>query len=105
MTTEEEKAEESCRKNRQSYWNSTEHYIQGYIAGLHEGQPKWHDLRKDPNDLPNEESILLLERWNKQVAIGFYYKGGEFKRFNENIGLMVNIYNVIAWCEIPQFKE
>ena len=25
---------------------------QAFLAGLKAGRPQWHDLRKDPNDLP-----------------------------------------------------
>ena len=103
--TEEEKAEESCRKNRQSYWNSTEHYIQGYLAGLHEGQPKWHDLRKDPNELPKDDKQYL-------VLYYYNYKGKKEMSYGvrDNLHSDFEIHRnyteqIIAWCEIPQFKE
>ena len=31
-----------------------EHWKEGYEKGLTEGKPKWHDLRKDSNDLPKD---------------------------------------------------
>ena len=37
-----------------------EEEYQLYLAGLHEGQPKWHDLRKDPKDIPPIGETVLL---------------------------------------------
>ena len=34
-----------------------------YLAGLHEGQPKWHDLRKEPNDLPKDEGKFITSSY------------------------------------------
>ena len=33
-----------------------------YLKGLVEGKPKWHDLRVDPNDLPNgdEDCVCFI---------------------------------------------
>lgn len=36
---------------------------QAYLAGLKEGRPKWHDLRKNPNDLPTSEIDLDLDMY------------------------------------------
>lgn len=32
--------------------NRKEKVINIFLAGLEASKPKWHDLRKDPNDLP-----------------------------------------------------
>ena len=119
--TDEEKAEEYifdnyCRKNCEYLMQKeclegirtkcSEYEIRekAYLAGLHEGQLKWHDLRKDPNDLPKGD-IWVLAYYDKGVlwcrASRRKFKDGTFW-INS---LHYTIENVIAWCEIPQFKE
>ena len=61
-----------------------------------EGKPKWHDLRKDPNDLPKEdcETVTLHENGNKNII---KWKHGEW--------INAIVVPVIAWCELPKFEE
>ena len=70
---------------------------EAYIAGATENGVHWHDLRKDPNDLPNEEKDVLVysgEQWRMSVCRYFpQHKAWEAGS------------DTIAWCEIPQFKE
>ena len=60
---------------------------------------QWHDLRKDPNDLPKDSrDYLICFRGGKHYGIGF------------SNGMRLICYGsyydeIIAWCEIPQFKE
>ena len=79
-----------------------------YETGLHEGQPKWHDLRKDPNDLPKKESNYIVcyidtacERHSFELGFSNCY--GDKHWIDED----AEGYDegVIAWYEIPQFKE
>ena len=45
------------------------------LAGLHEGQPKWHDLKKNPSDVPQGDihrQILLQDRYG-YIYTGNYY--------------------------------
>ena len=56
----------------------------------------WHDLRKNPNDLPKESYTVLDEAGDR-----FYYFRGRFhyesdSRFD---------CKPVAWCEIPRFEE
>lgn len=78
------------------------------LAGLHEGQPKWHDLRKDPNDLPqkveDERQIsdtvwIHIHNWGTEE--GHY----DYRKCNWIVRCRIVNLDVIAWCEIPQFKE
>ena len=72
--------------------------LEAYLAGLHEGQPKWHDLRKDPNDLPKEYTEVLDDEGRQVVLRKGHWRfvyGGDWE--DDAI--------VYAWCEIPQFKE
>lgn len=67
----------------------------GFLAGLKAGRPQWHDLRKDPNDLP-EEYIPVLNQYGEHISYD-----GHYWRDCDDI-----IYtNVIAWCEIPTFDK
>lgn len=64
-------------------------------AQLAEGEPKWHDLRKDPNDLPKESGNY----WGYVNYYGFqhrtlYWSDNQF-----------DVSEVIAWCELPKFEE
>lgn len=58
---------------------------------------QWHDLRKDPNDLPKDCYDVLDEAGYK---VFYHHKEGVWKNASGS-----KIVKVIAWCEIPQFKE
>ena len=90
--TEEEKARESyLNTTEETQWSeeSEIEYTRGYLAGL-----QWHNLRKDPNDLPkdNKREYLVFLDW-----LGKKY---ELLRLCE-----IKTHKDTAWCEIPQFKE
>ena len=68
---------------------------EAFLAGLKAGRPQWHDLRKDPNDLPKGNYSVL-------VIIDYLALGKEYS-IREN--LKEDSKGIIAWCEIPQFKE
>ena len=68
---------------------------------------QWHDLRKDPKDLPPKMGL-----GSKEVYVQYDTKGvTDFAcyRFDKNIWERSEddeqAVGVIAWCEIPQFKE
>ena len=61
---------------------------------IHHGKvmmTKWHDLRKDPTDLPNDERYV----WTN-VGAGYHDDDGWW----DDIGWELK---VIAWCE-PNFE-
>lgn len=77
------------------------------LVGIRAGKPKWHDLRKDPNDLPKEIEIcsmpvyIVSEHGNSDLAqYDYKQKLWCYKYSNEHI-----LYEVIAWCELPKFEE
>ena len=77
--------------------------IKDFLAGLKAGRPQWHDLRKDPNDLPKEDRYYLI-----YTVLGNYYVSKHHHNTNYWIGIQnqfVSIKQVIAWCETPKFKE
>ena len=73
----------------------------GFLAGLKAGRPQWHDLRKDPTDLPpkmvsyHDFSIEVLSDRGEIVQYNFHY----CEWFNWRSG------KPIAWCEIPTFDK
>lgn len=60
---------------------------------------KWHDLRVDPNDLPNgdEDCLCFI---SECYFVGHYVKEDKEWHFDEFISS-----KVIAWCELPRFEE
>ena len=70
-------------------------------AELKAGRVKWHDLRKDPTDLPpkmvsnHNFSIEVLSDKGEIVCYNFHYCEWFYWRSGEPI----------AWCEIPTFEE
>lgn len=98
--TYEEKAEKYLEPIHRMYSCNNEHYtdeviIQAYLDGLAEGKPKWHDLRKDPNDLPKENGCY----WGYANYFGFQYRKIYW------LGNKFDVTRVIAWCELPKFEE
>ena len=77
-------------------------YKDGFLAGLNAGRPQWHDLRKDPNDLPNLDKTDMSDYviTDKGVA---YYNGRVKSWYIQNEYILSN--DVIAWCEIPTFDK
>lgn len=95
---------------------------EAYNTGFTEGKPKWHDLRKNPNDLPkNREEVLLYvklnDKWkrNNVVLIGYRDYGDCLGEYCKDWGYVEPIRSckcdfvdgeeVIAWCELPKFEE
>lgn len=104
--TLEEKARESAESKGFGLGctvSQTDCYVQGYINGAKENGTQWHDLRKDPNDLPKEyDTVLVCTEdidLHKLVLICNYHYDKWWFADGETAE------DVIAWCEIPQFKE
>lgn len=67
---------------------------------------RWHDLRKDPKDLPNkcEMYIVCIEHPTKEKEVGVgYYKN--MHGYEGWIALVPKDGNLIAWREIEPFEE
>ena len=73
-----------------------------FLAGLKTGrQEKWHDLRKNPKDLPAEnQEVLVYFTLPDKVKNDIMLAEFENNDFN-----YVDLQDVIAWYEIPTFKE
>ena len=113
MTELKKKAEKSYKTNMVDKnivdYNIASVYVRGYIAGAIENGIQWHDLRKDPTDLPK----AIRQFWSKDVLlcidedsliIGFYdhFVKVWYEKATDKI-----ISDVIAWKEIvlPELKE
>ena len=104
--TLEEKAEEYAI----NMWGKDKVFIdertdckQDYIAGAKENGVVWHDLRKDPNDLPkikrNKSFTEVLVRVSHVYGVASFTEKTFFV-LGEDI-----TKDVIAWCEIPKFER
>ena len=61
----------------------------------------WHDLRKDPNDLPKYNSTILDENGDKITYCG----GDVWTVYSEYYEKNIGIEPPKAWCEVPTFEE
>ena len=87
-------------------------YEKGYIAGATENGIQWHDLRKDPNDLPPRLDEHCSCSDSYYVQYGGKYGSTDFAYYNfienkwQRYEDAENVKgDIIAWCEIPLFKE
>ena len=67
--------------------------------------PQWHDLRKDPNDLPK-----VTKEYITNIGVMTFDRLKDRHLWTTPICDACDYYeevtdDVIAWCEIPQFKE
>ena len=124
--TDEEKAREWVRTN--SGYSTKEFHgkkaIEAFLAGFKAGKEtereyvknnaftsmkeqglfpfgKWHNLRKDPNDLPLVYSTVLDENGDKVEYIEY----GKWQAYSEYYERYYEVDPPIAWCEIPKFEE
>lgn len=81
---------------------------QAFLAGLKAGRPQWHDLRKDPNDLPDEGTYLVVwqnARGYKEIMQMNYEEDDEEKLHWVDGDQECWDDDIIAWCEIPTFDK
>ena len=99
--TDEEIAYEYAKYDDNGRVSVNDDKFKAFLAGLKAGRPKWHDLRKDPNDLPERISFLSKTVIN-QIGTPCHY--------NYALECWQNCSNTeidppIAWCEIPKYTE
>lgn len=121
MTEEElqKKAKESFNNKLQKdvcycTYNEEKIYKDGYIAGAKENGIEWHDLKKNPNDLPKVDSLVRVRLMSgmEHICETCYYEPSEDEigygklilSFYELNGEWIDDAEIIAWCEIPKFK-
>ncbi len=121
--TDEEKAKEWVRTN--SGYSTKEFHgqkaIEAFLAGLEAGKDmaetdlaivaymqggeryklKWHNLQKNPKDLPEPYSTVLDENADKITYCG----GDVWTVYSDYYERDIDAEPPIAWCEVPTFKE
>ena len=106
MLSDEEKAEEyadACRgKIKDIHWQDVKYAV---LYGLAEGRKeKWHDLRKNPDDLPIRSKKIIdlsIPVLLSNKTISYYSYEAKEWRCVEN-GRKQSL--ITAWCELPEFK-
>ena len=84
---------------------------ENFLAGLKAGRPQWHDLRKDPTDLPKEVGNYLVcyldTMLNRNVFILEFVDFLEDSHWIDETSHEIEKFDegVIAWCEIPTFDK
>lgn len=84
---------------------------EGFLAGLKAGRPQWHDLRKDPTDLPKEVGNYLVcyldTMLNRNVFMLEFVDFLEDSHWIDETSHEIEKFDegVIAWCEIPTFDK
>ena len=95
--------------------------ISSFLAGLKAGKgmniaTKWHDLRKDPNDLPEPNIAVLIcfqfEKWTTTYIAYYRPTIKKWQMYNMHeaqrqpvVDDYIDRDEVIAWCEIPKYTE
>jgi len=79
----------------------------GYFAGATENGIQWHKVEEEPVDVRKEYLVAYAFNDNTKeyysFDIGRYWHGWQTLTADGNGNN--NGVKVIAWCEIPQFKE
>ena len=71
---------------------------QAFMTGLETGRLRWHDLRKDPDDIP-ESHTSILNQYGEKVIYDSNNKVWRYDNADEYI-----CETPIAWCEIPTLE-
>ena len=72
-----------------------------YMQGAERYKLKWHDLQKNPKDLPEPHSTVLDECGDKIT-----YRGGDmWTVYSEYYEKGIDAEPPKAWCEVPTFEE
>lgn len=73
-----------------------------YLDGLIEGRKeKWHDLRKDPNDLPKHSGLYCVQSGEVRE-----YVKEEKSWFTVHFDPCMNrTEETYLWCELTKFEE
>ena len=73
-------------------------------------KPIWHDLKKNPNDLPNRSKdpvVFVMTRLYKLVGYGIALYEGEKSSMMWMVGDLQFPFKdnrILAWMSIPEFK-
>lgn len=101
--TDKEKAEKYVEDYKTKDGRSLDYcdILKAYNDGLEEGKPKWHDLRKDPNDLPQRSGLYCVQCGEVRE-----YVKEEKSWFTVHFEPCMNCTEeTYLWCELPKFEE
>lgn len=66
---------------------------------------EWHDLRKNPQDLPKEPGAYLTEHGGMNPTVLRYNDGWNVAKFSDGSEYRdAEIFDVIAWAEYEPFE-
>ena len=75
--------------------------VVAYMQGAEQYKTKWHNLQKNPKDLPEPHSTVLDENGNKIT-----YRGGDvWTVYSEYYEKDIDAEPPKAWCEVPTFTD
>lgn len=98
MTEEkQETAKKAYLAGYEQGYEDCRHYAHDYY------KPKWHDLRKNPNDLPNQITLVIMNLFGNVYCKGWFDEDGWI--VDDGNMRKIDCKNVIAWCEHPKFEE
>lgn len=98
---------DTCRYNTLQTCAIKESLKQAYLAGFNAGRPKWHKVAD--GDLPkhcrygSRTSEYVLAKFKSGNTGVCYFDFSLLGWFAD--GYPEQFKNIIAWCEIPKFKE
>lgn len=96
---------DTCRYNTLQTCAIKESIKQAFLAGL-KAKTQWHNLRENPNDLPKNTESVLCVLWGTTYDVGYYKEtDDELWHFDEYSISKSHKEDVVAWCEIPQFRD
>ena len=72
-----------------------------YMQGAERYKTKWHNLQKNPKDLPVPNSTVLDENSDKIT----YHGGDMWTVYSEYYEKDIDVEPPKAWCEVPTFEE
>ena len=103
MTDEEKAVEYAENLKARDFIAKTKEIVAyfAFLAGLKAGRPQWHDLRKDPNDLPKDKHNVWCKCLD-ECGEGWYDKDTDTWTL---IYRGYHVHCIEAWCELPTFDK
>ena len=92
-----------------NYCRNDESLNDAFIRALRTELFRWHDLRKNPDDLPDSNrTVFAVARvgGNRQYPyLAQCWKGSKVEWCCWRNNMQRELVEPIAWCEVPQYTE
>lgn len=94
------------------FWR--EIYREGKEAGAKESGVFWHNLKENPEDLPDTDRDVIVKREHEDdTELDNYYNddewvgwGNTYRNYQYFVRKGMQVFDdVVAWCEKPKFEE